>query len=72
MAMLSHYRHPFDVGFFLYGGPFIKPTKMSMDGSRTFVANDMTAQICETKAMIKKNALETNELKHPMSQSFGM
>lgn len=43
---------------------------MSMDGSRTFVANDMTAQICETKAMIK--ALETNELKHPMSQSFGM
>lgn len=44
MAMLSHYRHPLDVGFFLYGGPFIKPTKMSMDGSRTFVANDMTAQ----------------------------
>ena len=45
---------------------------MSMDGSRTFVANDMTAQICKTKAMIKKNALKTNKLKHPMSQSLRM
>ena len=46
---------------------------MSMDGSRIFVVYDMTVQICKTKAIIKKkNALKTDDLKHPMSQSFRM